>query len=232
MESAIYPTTRTLERLLHTHEVAGSSPAAPTTFQQLAIDSQAVIPCAYSACGHVTLPERCQNAAVSVPLTRGMSALVDLEDYDRVAALKWYAHCNGTNWYAARGSAQTGRVWLHHFIWGEKTKLDHINGDGTDCRKENLRPCTTSQNNANRRARIGPSGFRGVRGCSPGRWCAQIKHHHRVHRLGTFPTAEEAARAYDTAAVEHFGEFARLNFQNDRTANSGGFCGGIAGANG
>lgn len=88
--------------------------------------------------------------------------------------------------------------------------IDHINGDKTDNRIINLRECTKAQNARNARG-WGRSGLKGV-GARRGKWRAYIQVDGRVIHLGTFEQQEAAARAYDAAAVRHFGEFARLNF--------------------
>jgi hypothetical protein len=89
--------------------------------------------------------------------------------------------------------------------------VDHINGNGLDNRRCNLRPATRSQNNMNRAKRRGVSKFKGV---SPkrGKWRAYLKTGKKQHNLGVFESEYDAARAYDVKAKEMFGEFARVNF--------------------
>lgn len=92
--------------------------------------------------------------------------------------------------------------------------LDHINGDRADNRLSNLREASHSQNHCNAVVRAGSSRFRGVS------WAANVQKWHAYHRdadgrrinIGWFDDEAEAARAYDRAAREHYGEFARLNF--------------------
>ena len=95
-------------------------------------------------------------------------------------------------------------VWLFHY--GEfANELDHINRIRHDNRIENLRSCTHSQNLGNARARVHK--YKGVTFCKlTGKWRAQLNGH-----LGRFLTIEEAALAYNEAAIQHYGEFARLN---------------------
>ncbi len=94
-------------------------------------------------------------------------------------------------------------------------EVDHINGNKLDNRRSNLRLANRSTNQANRGASYhNKSGLKGV--ChaphTKDRWRAQITVRGHKMYLGTFTTPEEAARAYDQAAIQHFGEFARLNF--------------------
>lgn len=158
----------------------------------------------------------CSTRGLEIPLTQGFVALVDEEDYDRVtAAGKWYAHVKGPSVYAQRRAPEGGerKIRLHTFLTGWPL-VDHINLDGLDNRRVNLRPATTAENLRN----VGPrrtntSGFKGVTRGRHGRgWVAQIRFNGQNIRLGTHSTREEAARAYDAAARELHGEFARLNF--------------------
>lgn len=104
-------------------------------------------------------------------------------------------------------------IWMMHF--GETpNSVDHINGDFRDNRVENLRACTQAQNCANRTSRRGSSSqFLGVsRLGNKGKWIAQIKPAGKPGMyLGVFSSEEDAARAYNAAAMEVHGEFARLN---------------------
>jgi hypothetical protein len=108
---------------------------------------------------------------------------------------------------------------LFHGDWPEMC-IDHVNGDRSDNRISNLRESTKQQNAWNSTPRSGTSKFKGVSWHkSAGKWVAQIRVHHvngeqitaRYKHLGVFRTEQEAARAYDLAAVEFHGEFARTN---------------------
>lgn len=154
-----------------------------------------------------------------VPLTKGHVALVDAGDYEIVTAIgPWYAREQHNTIYAVKAiyrgkSHGMGCLYLHTFLtsW---PRVDHRNGDGLDNRRENLRAATANQNMWNRRLPVtNTSGFKGVMWSKHAkRWKAQIVLRSRKRHLGYFDTAEAAAHAYDAAAMELFGEFARPNF--------------------
>lgn len=149
-----------------------------------------------------------------IPLLRGLVALVDAADYERISAFKWYA----TKRYAIRSERRAGRsvtILMHHEVLGRPPPgfvTDHINCIRLDNRRANLRFCTPSQNMWNRGLNLRTtSGFKGV-SIKGSRYAAAIRRWGKQEHLGRFDSAEEAARAYDRAALEAFGEFARLNF--------------------
>lgn len=165
-----------------------------------------------------TVPPSFGNGARLIPLTRGLFAVVDAVDYRRLAKFSWFAvpRSNGKGFYAVRSVTVRGRqrrVWMHHVVSRVRAgqKVDHRDGDGLNNRWANLRPCSTRQNNANR---LLPnlSGYRGVQVTAGGLWRARLRVGGVQRHLGTFATAEAAARAYDLAAWAEHGEFARLNF--------------------
>jgi HNH endonuclease len=143
-----------------------------------------------------------------VPLANGKGAAkVDASDWRLVSAFKWKLSTKG---YASRNVGGRDRrvtVFMHRFITGPhlSQQIDHINGDRLDNRRTNLRVCTSRQNQANRRNGTGRR-FKGVsqRG---NRFRARIGGRH----IGTFDNEFDAAVAYDRAAVQEFGAFARLN---------------------
>jgi hypothetical protein len=125
---------------------------------------------------------------------------------------------NGRGYAVAYNPATQRPISMHRLIlglsYGDKMICDHVNGNRLDNRIENLRLCTMKGNCRNRKSHPGStSKFKGVTKLKWGRFqaviCADYKHHY----LGVFATEEEAARAYDIAAKNLHGEFARLNFE-------------------
>jgi len=151
---------------------------------------------------------------MEIPLTQDKVALVDDDDFDELSKHKWSVDTQG---YPSRGIV-TERGWrpvrMHRFILGLSfgEPADHINRDRLDNRRSNLRRCTRQQNTFNRRP-MSKSGYKGAYS-SPtlSGWRAQIMVNGKCLYLGSFRTPEDAARAYDTAARDHYGEFAYLNF--------------------
>jgi hypothetical protein len=151
-----------------------------------------------------------------IPLSRGLVALVDDEDYEWLSQWRWCASANG---YAVRMKRKgedgfPGYVSMHRSIMAPSPgeEVDHKNRNGLDNRRSNLRLATGRQNKHNTGPRRrGTSGFKGVTQCGPTRWAAQIYDGSRRH-LGIYESAAEAAAAYDEAARGSFGEFAWLNF--------------------
>ena len=158
---------------------------------------------------------------IEVPLSRGLVAIIDDADGPAVlAAGKWSADVHDHTTYARRSYVRTDRKrgWqrLHSFLTGWPL-VDHVNGDGLDCRRINMRSGTQSQNLANRSAsRNNTSGYKGVSfDRSRGSYQALIGVRGQRIALGRYADPIEAARAYDEAARHHFGEFARLNFPEE-----------------
>lgn len=142
-------------------------------------------------------------------------ALVDDEDYDILKGHKWYPSGRYlvANFYDPQATGRQKQMLMHRYIVDAKSGvvLDHINGDGLDNRKVNLRICTQAENSYNRN--IGSkseSGFKGVN-WHRGRWQAKIKVKGKWMYLGRYHDKIKAALAYNKAAIYHFGQFANIN---------------------
>lgn len=158
-----------------------------------------------------------------IPLSQGYIAKIDDADWPLVSGHSWhaYVHPRGGNVYA-KATVRKGRgksvVWMHRVILGARPGqiVDHANGDGCDNRRSNLRLCSHRENMRNRRAaRTNKLGLKGVYQ-DGSRFRAIIMVDKRQMPAGNFNCPLKAARAYDVAAMRHFGEFARLNFSPDR----------------
>lgn len=158
-----------------------------------------------------------------IPLTKGFVAIVDDEDYELLNERFWcvYQNIRCPSPYAITRTLERdgvpGRlIYMHRYIMdcAEGLTVDHINGDGLDNRRSNLRNCTIAQNACNRQKHIvGLSAYKGVNPRGPtGPYRARIRVGKRLINLGQYATEVEAALAYDAAAVQYFREFANLNF--------------------
>lgn len=143
-----------------------------------------------------------------VPLTKGAFALVDESDWADVSRFNW--HLSGDGRYAAR-TAPTETVFMHAHIAGPRP--DHVNGNGLDNRRHNLRLASIQQNCCNKGVSSNnTSGFVGVTWSKRHkRWVSKICSRRRWFYLGSYADPIAAACAYNSAAREHFGDFAKPN---------------------
>jgi hypothetical protein len=163
-----------------------------------------------------------QSGVVEVKLTRGLVTIIDAEDLELVSQHKWRASRGSNTDYAVRaprirGTHRREEIKLHRVLTNapDGVHVDHVNGNGLDNRKSNLRLCTSSENSRNRQKPKGCSSeFKGVGKRQWGKcvlWEARI-YVDKKRYTKSFPTELEAAQWYDEMAMELFGEFAKLNF--------------------
>lgn len=156
-----------------------------------------------------------------IPLTQGKEALVDDKDYDRLSQWKWYAHRRSDFWYAERQVRVTPNkqraLKMHREIMltPKGMMTDHINHDGLDNRRANLRVCSHAQNMQNSRsAKNSSSLYKGVSfDKKSGKWDVRIHIDGGQCFLGRFHCELDAAEVYDNKAREEYGEFACTNFK-------------------
>jgi hypothetical protein len=157
----------------------------------------------------------------TIPLTRGFVAIIDADDWDMVSRHKWAAQKGGNSVYARTsirgGDGKQYALLLHRLLLKSErgTFVDHIDGDGLNNIRANLRACSHAENIRNSAVKTDKrkrSKFKGVGQCSgTGRWRASIEKDGSRLDLGTFDTEERAARAYDAASRLFHGRFSRNN---------------------
>ncbi len=148
-----------------------------------------------------------------IKLTQGKVTLVDDSDFEWLNQWKWYARRHRNTYYATRHFSPRR---MHRLILNAQTaqEIDHKDRDGLNNQRKNLRFCTHGQNKMNSTKRTnGSSIYKGV--CwhkRDKRWRAKITLNGKQKQLGSFISEMKAAKAYDKAALELFGAFAKLNF--------------------
>ena len=155
-----------------------------------------------------------------VPLSQGKFAIVDAEGWEKVKNYKWCYGGGPRNGYALKAiwdkrSKKRSTTTMHRFLFEDTLgkDIDHINGDKLDNRYSNLRLCEKHENLKNRgKNKNNTSGFKGVTWNKIAKkWMAQIMVEGKYKYLGVFADKEEAARAYNEAAVKLHNQFANIN---------------------
>ena len=142
---------------------------------------------------------------------KGKYIFLDNEDFGKVNQYKWYYESG----YATNKSWLKPKIRIHQLILKSKNnkEIDHINGNGLDNRKCNLRLVSHKNNSINRKInKNNSSGFKGVSFKKDiHKWQSSIRVNYKIIYLGYFKTAKEGAIAYNQAALKYFGQYARLN---------------------
>lgn len=154
-----------------------------------------------------------------IQLTQGQVTIVDDEWYEELNKYKWQAHFDpiAQSYYAVRRESRLlghGAIIMSRVIINAPSnmRVDHINHDTLNNQMSNLRLATIAQNSYNSKPqKRNATGYKGVKVHGRG-YMARIRFNDREIYLGTWDTPEQAARVYDNAAKEYFGEYSYLNF--------------------
>lgn len=164
-----------------------------------------------------------RDGSYTIPISKGFSVLISKEDYPIISQYSWQVKEGRATKYAKTTVKRGGKkfnISMHRFIMGVTCStevVDHINHNGLDNRRINLRIVTTMQNSHNTLRRIGSSIYKGV--CKPkgwDKWVAYITVNKKRINLGVFSDELEAAKAYDLKAIEYFGQNAFTNITKNQ----------------
>lgn len=153
---------------------------------------------------------------ILVPISMGLMAIIDADDYDLVGRFRWSTQAADKTFYAYRldwncSDRRYVNILMHRLVLGfPNGEVDHRFGNGLDNRKSKLRMVTHSENIQN--SVQSHKHWKGVTQITPTRFVARIGNQYHYQHLGSYPTPEIAARAYDAKAIELYGQNARLNF--------------------
>lgn len=158
-----------------------------------------------------------------IKITQNKEVLVDDKDYDELIKYRWYFVDKprakygyvATDMRNTNNKYKTRHVYMHRFLLNPPRNkiVDHINRNGLDNRRANLRICTYTQNNGNFFMGVrNKSGYKGVSWHkATNKWRATLLYKGEQQYLGIYDDKLEAAKAYNEAAIKYFGEFARPN---------------------
>lgn len=155
-----------------------------------------------------------------IKLPKDKIALIDDEDFEYLSQFKWYAHAHRRTFYAranvciSKGKRKS--IKMHRIVMGlsdPRIKLDHVDHNGLNNQKCNLRTCTTQENSMNKLSALDSSSiYKGVTWHKfQKKWSARITKDGKCEHLGYFQDEADAAAAYNSRAVALFGEFVNLN---------------------
>lgn len=150
---------------------------------------------------------------MKIPLSGGKFALIDDNAPEEITLHKWQFDGRYAMRFEKTAEGKFKKIFLHRAIANPDKgfQVDHINHNKLDCRRENLRICTHSENMQNRKPKKSKR-FKGVQYYPKNnKFGARITANGKTKFLGLFSKAEDAAKAYDAAALSLFGEFARVN---------------------
>ena len=149
-----------------------------------------------------------------IKLSNGMVTMVDDENYEHLNKFKWHSQKGRYTYYVIRhGNKENTTIRMHREIMNpqKKMEIDHIDHNGLNNQKYNLRICTRSENHMNEDHKGKLKGSYYER--KYGLFKSRITHNGKDIFLGYYKTRIEAAVAYDRAALKYFGEYANLNFK-------------------
>ncbi len=154
-----------------------------------------------------------------IPLTQGKFALVDDQDYEWLNQWKWCCHTSKRKSYVERVQIIDGKrfsISMHRLILGleqgDGKLADHLDSDGLNNQRHNIRVCDYNVNNWNRKVRHdAASQYKGVSIYRKTKWKATINFNGKQYWLGSFDCQIKAAKAYNEAATKYHGQFAKLN---------------------
>lgn len=151
-----------------------------------------------------------------IKLTQGKYALVDDADFKWLNQWKWSLNSSGRSLFYAARSLNGKGIKMHRVIMNapREKQVDHINGNGLNNQRKNLRLCTKLENSKNRRININnTSGYKGIIWYKKyNKWNVQISINGKRKNLGYFIKIKDAIKIYKNASNKYFGKFARINY--------------------
>jgi hypothetical protein len=149
-----------------------------------------------------------------IKLTQGKYTTVDDEDFVSLNKYKWYATKKFKTYYAVRSLKNGSKIQMHRVILNtpENMETDHVDGDGLNNQKNNLRACTHSENQSNKSKYVNnTTGYKGLSWCERNKkWLVRISVNKKRFYLGHFKSKKEASEVYNIACLKKHGKFAKI----------------------